>query len=377
MALNIPIFDDPYELADFIRETANHAFIADYLKAHEKSFEQYFEKLVDGRILIQDLCDALTSEDDDAIDSSRKFLNDCLDRDIDNLPIRVPERKPQADIKNVSPPFWKKLRWPLGGLSTAMASVAFVGVLDNTEPDENLIQPLKTTADTSETLDETANIKATSIVKTEKVTTETAQNFNNEVVPELKDVAEDVNVAVQEALQQFPTDEVTAKIHSFKDVASFIIVDLEGDDEVVPEPNGGVAKFGINSIAYPNEDIPNLTRERAYEIVKRDFWDHIGADNLPENFRLVAVDTVVNHGPYGGLKLIKQADNDPLRLLDIREKEYISLAEINPERNRVHLKGWINRLNRVKTQLDIPPPKTSLRPSARPKNLEKPSTPSV
>src|SRR6266849_2542246 len=39
-----------------------------------------------------------------------------------------------------------------------------------------------------------------------------------------------------------------------------------------PADPGGETNFGISKRSYPNEDIKNLTRERAIEIYWNDFW---------------------------------------------------------------------------------------------------------
>lgn len=50
--------------------------------------------------------------------------------------------------------------------------------------------------------------------------------------------------------------------------------------KVTNEPSGGVAKFGINSKAYPNVDVPNLTLDEAKIIYERDFWKKFLLDQL-------------------------------------------------------------------------------------------------
>ena len=45
-----------------------------------------------------------------------------------------------------------------------------------------------------------------------------------------------------------------------------------------PEDPGGETNFGISKRSYPQEDIPNMTLERATEIYQRDFWWAAGCD---------------------------------------------------------------------------------------------------
>lgn len=43
---------------------------------------------------------------------------------------------------------------------------------------------------------------------------------------------------------------------------------------------GGKTKYGISQLAYPDEDIANLTEERAMFLYKRDWWDCLRLDAI-------------------------------------------------------------------------------------------------
>ena len=60
------------------------------------------------------------------------------------------------------------------------------------------------------------------------------------------------------------------------------LMHLEGWDEYVNHPAdaGGETKYGLSKLAYPTEDIPNMTPERAMMIYHRDFWKVICGDSL-------------------------------------------------------------------------------------------------
>jgi len=49
-----------------------------------------------------------------------------------------------------------------------------------------------------------------------------------------------------------------------------------------PNDQGGPTKFGILKLAYPDEDIQNLTLARAKELYRGDYWDLIGGDDLED-----------------------------------------------------------------------------------------------
>jgi lysozyme family protein len=55
-------------------------------------------------------------------------------------------------------------------------------------------------------------------------------------------------------------------------------------------------KFGIAANTYPTLDIKHLTREKAIEIYRRDFWAAVGADALPPALGFQMLDAAVNHG---------------------------------------------------------------------------------
>jgi lysozyme family protein len=69
---------------------------------------------------------------------------------------------------------------------------------------------------------------------------------------------------------------------------------------------GGETKFGISKRAYPGEDIPNLTLERATFLAKRDYWFPMRLDLL--NSQLVAnnlFDFGFHHGVRGVVKKLQ------------------------------------------------------------------------
>ena len=67
----------------------------------------------------------------------------------------------------------------------------------------------------------------------------------------------------------------------------------------VNDPNdpGGETKWGVSKRSYPHLDIPQLTREHAKEIYKKDFWDAVQAEKLPMAVTYQLFDFAVNSGP--------------------------------------------------------------------------------
>ena len=85
------------------------------------------------------------------------------------------------------------------------------------------------------------------------------------------------------------------------------VLDLEGGYSNNPKDNGGETKFGISKRAYPDEDIPNLTLERARELYKKDYWDRIQGDRIPTPVALIFFDLAINSGVSGATKIMKKA----------------------------------------------------------------------
>ena len=63
-----------------------------------------------------------------------------------------------------------------------------------------------------------------------------------------------------------------------------------------PKDPGGETKFGISKRAYPNEDIKNLTRDRAIELYERDYWNACRCSGMHTAVAMVVFDTAVNCG---------------------------------------------------------------------------------
>ena len=81
----------------------------------------------------------------------------------------------------------------------------------------------------------------------------------------------------------------------FKEAVEFILY-LEGGYGNHPEDNGGETNYGISKAAFPDEDIINITRERAIKLYKEEYWDKVNADQLPPGVDLIVFDMAVNAG---------------------------------------------------------------------------------
>lgn len=83
---------------------------------------------------------------------------------------------------------------------------------------------------------------------------------------------------------------------SFFDPAFAIVVGIEAGYVNDPTDPGGETKYGISKRAYPNEDIPNLTLDRAKVLYQRDYWNKANCDALTWEMALITFDCAVNQG---------------------------------------------------------------------------------
>ncbi len=127
------------------------------------------------------------------------------------------------------------------------------------------------------------------------------------------------------------------------------VFDIEGQDKIAKEPNGGIAKYGINSVAngLTEEQVRNLTPEQASEILAKKYWDP-RLDKMDPAFRAVAFDALVNHGnDKNTWAMIDASKGDPYTLIAMRQDYYQSLATMDPGKYAEYLPGWDNRMKQV------------------------------
>ncbi len=143
---------------------------------------------------------------------------------------------------------------------------------------------------------------------------------------------------------------------------------LEHEGGYVDDPTdaGGETKYGISKRAYPDEDIKELTVERAKELYKRDYWDRFRTGSLPDRLRHIYVDMCINMGGGRAIKILQEACNsknankidvdggigpatikaassvEPFRLRAYRVMFYAELVMKKPDQERFWV-GWFRR----------------------------------
>ncbi len=90
------------------------------------------------------------------------------------------------------------------------------------------------------------------------------------------------------------------------DEAVYLILKHEGGYVNNPNDTGGETNFGISKRAYPDLNIAELSVETAQEIYKRDFWDKVKGDKLPEGLDLMVFDFAVNAGVSRASKVLQK-----------------------------------------------------------------------
>ncbi len=142
--------------------------------------------------------------------------------------------------------------------------------------------------------------------------------------------------------------------------------------ENVPGDPGGPTKFGIDQRSHPTVNIRALTKEKAKEIYRSDYWRPVAADKLPPRAAWAVVDCAVNCGVGQSAKWLQRSlgidddgrigpktisasvgfGNDRLLselILDRREAHYRALAKKGSFGK--FLKGWLNRNNSLRKVL--------------------------
>ena len=77
----------------------------------------------------------------------------------------------------------------------------------------------------------------------------------------------------------------------------FFVLKQEGGYSNNPSDPGGETNYGISRKSYPNEDIKNMTVERAKEIYYRDFWVPMFCEQIQSlGLALALFDAGVNCG---------------------------------------------------------------------------------
>jgi lysozyme family protein len=126
------------------------------------------------------------------------------------------------------------------------------------------------------------------------------------------------------------------------DQAFSILMQFEGGYSVNKNDPGGETNYGISKKAYPELAIDKLTQEQAKAIYLRDYWEPIGADDLPFPLDVIAFDTSVNCGLHTAQKILNET-RDWKDYLFKRLFYYTAIVKEKPAL-RDFIRGWLNRV---------------------------------
>lgn len=142
------------------------------------------------------------------------------------------------------------------------------------------------------------------------------------------------------------------------------ILQYEGGYVNDPSDPGGETNFGISKRAFPNEDIKNLTKEKATAIYKKYYWDACNLDLITDaSSALQIFDFAVNAGVKKSstfaqhivncytvdgiigpltVKLINSTTDFVAKFTEARMNYYKDIVAKRPASAK-YLNGWINR----------------------------------
>lgn len=149
-----------------------------------------------------------------------------------------------------------------------------------------------------------------------------------------------------------------------------LILKHEGGYVNHPDDPGGETNMGISKRSYPNEDIKGMTKERAQEIYKQDYWDKVKGDELPAPVALVCFDIAVMSGCHRACRMLQKAVGvstdgivGPVTLKAVREAYRASEDNLIKDLSDIRLnfykrlkhfetfgRGWTNRINKTQKE---------------------------
>ena len=113
-----------------------------------------------------------------------------------------------------------------------------------------------------------------------------------------------------------------------------------------PSDPGGATNFGIAQRYHPNEDIKNMTIDRAAQIYKTDYWDACNCDTLAFPKDIIAMDTAVNCGKEEALIAANSGDTIEEMLFE-RARYYMQKVVAQPAKMKFFF-GWMERIIELK-----------------------------
>ena len=147
------------------------------------------------------------------------------------------------------------------------------------------------------------------------------------------------------------------------------VLEHEGGYVNDPKDLGGETKYGITKRFYPGVNIKELTKEKAKQIYKDDYWDKNRVEEVPQELWYIYFDMCVNMGRKTAVKILQRAANSSGHRLQVdggmgpvtvkglqnisvervrayRIKYYVDLINSKPEQEKFYY-GWFRRTMEV------------------------------
>jgi hypothetical protein len=161
----------------------------------------------------------------------------------------------------------------------------------------------------------------------------------------------------------FPLIEARPPGNDLKEEGFRFVFVHEGSDYVSRDGGNESSKFGIlqttaNRYGFRGS-VGDMLRQDAEAIYEK-IWEESGAANLPRELALVHFDTYVN-SPAAAKKMLRSSDGSPEVYLDLRSQRYKRLSHMKPERYGKYVRGWMNRIENLRSLIA----EDSHRPSTR------------
>lgn len=127
-----------------------------------------------------------------------------------------------------------------------------------------------------------------------------------------------------------------------------------------PVDPGGETKFGISKKAYPDIDIKSLTKEEAFRLYEKDYWNKVVTTNMEPALAITVFDAAVNCGVGRSRSWLAElnekkdlaGERKSRWFIQRRIQYYLDLVKKKPALNK-YIKGWLNRCNDLSKYVDI------------------------
>lgn len=142
------------------------------------------------------------------------------------------------------------------------------------------------------------------------------------------------------------------------EIAMKYLYSVEGGYSNNQADKGGATNFGITQATYNSyrknkgkaaQSVHNITKNEVEEIYFNNYWCLSGANKVKNKaIALILFDSAVNHGVGTAKQMYVRAGDNVENFLNLRLEKYNAIVKRNPSQ-KVFLKGWNNRINKLRS----------------------------